>query len=113
VLGGEGGLRTARGASPIRSGYCARCSRLQGSDYAIGEESIHPDWAGGMFLLFPRTLFEGLGGFDERYFLYYEDVDICARLTLLGRRVVLCPRARVVHHASAAAIAISDICDGT
>lgn len=100
VLGSDGGIEDSarRFPSPLRI-LCKVFGGCRGGDYAVGEEPIHPDWAGGMFLLFPRALFERLGGFDERYFLYYEDVDICARLTLLGRRVVLCPQARVVHHA--------------
>lgn len=100
VLGSDGGIEDSarRFPSPLRI-LCKVFGGCRGGDYAVGEEPIHPDWAGGMFLLFPRALFERLGGFDERYFLYYEDVDICARLTLLGRRVVLCPRVRVVHHA--------------
>ena len=52
-----------------------------------------------MFLLFPRASFEALGGFDQRYHLYCEDVDICARVRLQGHDVVLCPRAKVIHHA--------------
>jgi N-acetylglucosaminyl-diphospho-decaprenol L-rhamnosyltransferase len=40
-----------------------------------------------------------LHGFDERYFLYYEDVDLCGRLCLAGLRVVVCPDSQVVHHA--------------
>jgi len=68
-------------------------------DYAIAMQPVYPDWVAGMFMLFPRNVFELLGGFDERYFLYYEDVDICARLRLLGFTSVLCPQARVVHHA--------------
>ena len=68
-------------------------------DYVIGKECFYPDWVGGMFLLFPRGIFEKLGGFDQRYFLYYEDVDLCARLRLLGYEVVVCPQARVIHHA--------------
>ena len=50
-------------------------------------------------MLFPSGIFERLGGFDERYFLYYEDVDICGRLRLQGHEVVLCPQAKVTHHA--------------
>ena len=73
--------------------------RCRGPDYAIRDAPIYPDWVGGMFMLFPRGIFEKLGGFDERYFLYYEDVDICAQLRLLGYEVVLCPQARVTHHA--------------
>jgi len=67
--------------------------------YVIQESAIFPDWVGGMFMLFPREVYEVLGGFDSHYFLYYEDVDICARLSLTGRSVVLSPNAVVVHHA--------------
>lgn len=73
--------------------------KRQNNDYAIKGESIRPDWAAGMFLLFPRAIFNALGGFDQRYFLYYEDVDICLRLRLLGYAVVVTPQAKVIHHA--------------
>jgi hypothetical protein len=78
---------------------CKAFGKCKGNDYMIKDEPIRPDWAGGMFLLFPRAIFARVGGFDQRYFLYYEDVDICARLRLLGYEVVVCPRARVIHHA--------------
>jgi GT2 family glycosyltransferase len=68
-------------------------------DYVIENEPVFPDWVGGMFMLFPRVIFEKLNGFNERYFLYYEDVDLCARLRLLRYEVIVCPTARVVHHA--------------
>jgi hypothetical protein len=68
-------------------------------DYPISGESFHPDWVAGMFMLFPRDAFAALKGFDERYFLYYEDVDLCARIKLSGKRVVLCPSAVAIHDA--------------
>lgn len=71
----------------------------KGGDYIVKDEAIFPDWVGGMFMLFRREVFENLGGFDRRYFLYYEDVDLCARLRLRGYEVALCPAAKVVHHA--------------
>ncbi len=76
---------------------CKALGRCKGSDYVIGDQTIYPDWAGGMFMLFPRSIFEILAGFDQRYFLYYEDVDLCARLRLLGYEVALCPAAKVIH----------------
>lgn len=58
-----------------------------------------PDWVAGMFMLFPRPVFEKLHGFDERYFLYYEDVDLCARLALAGYKRLVCSDVSVVHDA--------------
>ena len=71
----------------------------QKPEYSGTEGIIYPDWVGGMFMLFPREIFARLGGFDERYFLYYEDVDLCARLKLMGFRALLCTKAHVIHHA--------------
>lgn len=42
----------------------------------------------GAFLLIPRGLFETLGGFDDRFFVYFEDVDLCHRIYDAGRIVV-------------------------
>ncbi len=65
----------------------------------------HPQsvpWAAGMFMLFRKEAFDAVGGFDEGFHLYYEDVDICARLWQSGWRVVHQPSAKVVHHAQRA-----------
>jgi GT2 family glycosyltransferase len=60
------------------------------------------DWVGGMFMFFKVDTYREVRGFDQRYFMYYEDVDICARLTNMGRRVLLCQTSRVVHLAQRA-----------
>jgi GT2 family glycosyltransferase len=57
--------------------------------------------------LYRRDAFEALGGFDERYFCYFEDVDLGARLRARGGRVVLEPRAVVRHVGSASSDTIS------
>ncbi len=67
--------------------------------FAVGDEPFAVDWVGGMFMLFRADDFRRVGGFDEGFFLYYEDVDICARLWKAGRRVMACPRVRVIHDA--------------
>jgi N-acetylglucosaminyl-diphospho-decaprenol L-rhamnosyltransferase len=56
-----------------------------------------PDWVAGMFMVFLADTFSAVGGFDERYFLYYEDVDICWRLRGRGLLPCLEPTARVIH----------------
>jgi N-acetylglucosaminyl-diphospho-decaprenol L-rhamnosyltransferase len=58
-----------------------------------------PDWVGGMFMLLPKPVYQKIQGFNIRYFMYYEDVDLCARLRLNGWNVLLCPDARVTHAA--------------
>lgn len=44
-----------------------------------------------------REAFEKVGGFDEDFFLYFEEVDLCWRMRLLGNKVVLVPEAKVLH----------------
>lgn len=67
--------------------------------YALGDPPRMAPWVAGMFMLFRGTDYAGVDGFDEGFFLYYEDVDLCARLWRAGRRVMLCPAVRVVHDA--------------
>ncbi|MBU6461081.1 MAG: glycosyltransferase family 2 protein, partial [Proteobacteria bacterium] len=68
-------------------------------EYSIGSEPIYPDWIAGMFMLFRRDIYWEIGGFDERYFLYVEDVDICIRIKLINKIVMLDPRATIIHKA--------------
>lgn len=78
---------------------CKACGGCRGGDYAIGDTCVFPDWVGGMFMLCRREVYQLTRGFDEKFFLYYEDVDLCARVWLLGLDVVLVPQASVVHDA--------------
>lgn len=57
----------------------------------------HVDWISGSCLLARRDAFEAVGGFDEAYFMYAEDVDLCWRWGRAGWRVAYDPAARVVH----------------
>jgi N-acetylglucosaminyl-diphospho-decaprenol L-rhamnosyltransferase len=55
------------------------------------------DWVSGACLLVRRSAFDELGGFDEAYFMYLEDVDLCWRAWRRGWRVAYEPGGRVVH----------------
>jgi GT2 family glycosyltransferase len=65
----------------------------------VGHSVYFPDWVAGMFMLFRAETMRSVGGFDERYFLYYEDVDLCARLRDKGLVVAVCTLVSVVHSA--------------
>jgi len=69
------------------------------ADYPTDRGPSEVDWLAGMFMLFRSDAYRSVGGFDEAYFLYYEDVDICHRLHLAGATVVFEPRAKVTHDA--------------
>ena len=56
-----------------------------------------PDWIAGMFLAFRRGAYADLQGFDTRYFLYCEDVDICARARLRGMHLAMAGDVSVTH----------------
>ncbi len=68
------------------------------ADYG-GEQLAPVDWAAGMFVMFRREAFDAVRGFDERYFMYFEDADICRRLWSRGLKVLYVPAATVVHDA--------------
>jgi len=76
---------------------------LLGFDYLNGEPvaalETAPDPLGptGGAALFRREAFEAVGGFDERMFLYYEDLDLVLRLRANGARCKLVPSARGIH----------------
>lgn len=60
-------------------------------------------WVSGAVLLIPREMLTLLGGFDEHFFLYKEEEDLCLRLRGLGKSVVYDPTIAVMHHGSVVA----------
>ena len=54
-------------------------------------------WLSGSCLLVRRSAFDRIGGFDEGYFMYFEDVDLGQRLGSAGYRNIYAPSAKVVH----------------
>jgi N-acetylglucosaminyl-diphospho-decaprenol L-rhamnosyltransferase len=57
----------------------------------------YPDWVSGACLLVRRADAEAVGGLDERYFMYAEDVDFCAAIRARRRRILFTPDVVVVH----------------
>ena len=66
----------------------------------VARLTAHPrtvDWVSGACLLARRADIEAAGSFDERYFMYLEDVDLCAALRAAGRTIIFVPGSEVVH----------------
>jgi GT2 family glycosyltransferase len=66
---------------------------MRDADY---NREIEPDFISGAMMMFRREAYEKLRGFDERFFLYFEDCDITLRARALGRAIYV-PGARVTH----------------
>ncbi|GBC93005.1 N-acetylglucosaminyl-diphospho-decaprenol L-rhamnosyltransferase [bacterium HR15] len=55
------------------------------------------DWVSGAAMLVSRAVYEQLGGFDEQFFIYVEDVDLCYRAWQAGWKVLYYPEAVILH----------------
>ncbi|SMC22443.1 Glycosyltransferase, GT2 family [Desulfacinum hydrothermale DSM 13146] len=51
----------------------------------------------GACLLISKDLFEKLGGFDQSYYMYFEDIDLNLKVRCLGRKIIYCPESTVIH----------------
>jgi len=65
------------------------------------------DWISGACLLVRRKAFEQTQGFDENFFLYYEDIDLCYRIKKDGWKTAVVPQARVFHEGGASTSSLS------
>jgi N-acetylglucosaminyl-diphospho-decaprenol L-rhamnosyltransferase len=89
----RGGMHAVVGPFWKRNPWTAayRQERLEPSERPVG-------WLSGSCLLLRRSAFDQVGGFDERYFMYMEDVDLGDRLGRAGWLSVYVPTAEVLHH---------------
>lgn len=66
-------------------------------DLSGANKERQTDWISGVCLLTSKKLFLDLGGFDEKYFFYFEDIDFCLRAKRAGLRLLYQPKALVYH----------------
>jgi GT2 family glycosyltransferase len=71
-------------------------------EWSQASEPIDVDWVSGACMMVRRPAFESVGGLDERFFLYWEDADLCRRLHAAGYRTVFLPSVSAVHEGSRA-----------
>lgn len=101
ILSPAGRIEDSARTFPTPWSLLRRCTGRDAGRYSyrLDEKPIAADWVAGMFMLFQSARFRSSGGFDQGYYLYCEDIDLCARLWRAGHRVLLCPQAAVIHDA--------------
>jgi N-acetylglucosaminyl-diphospho-decaprenol L-rhamnosyltransferase len=97
----DGSMQLSAGPFPTLFGTLARLAlpRSRRKYQALSETQPQAvDWVTGCCQLVRRRCWEQLGGFDTDFFLYYEDVDLCARAAERGWRVRYEPSLAITHH---------------
>lgn len=85
--------RTSLGQTEFGKRYAAEFA-MRDFDH-MTDKSV--DWAQGSALFMRGDVWKRLGGFDDRYFMYFEDVDLCRRSRLLGYDVIYHPAVQIKH----------------
>ena len=88
-------------------GWLARLAARTGNSYwrdRAGSDPVPAAWVSGAVFLIDKTWFDDLGGFDEAFFLYKEEEELCLRLRQRGGRVLYDPSETVHHHVGAVAV---------
>lgn len=67
------------------------------NDFCSNNKMCDVGWVSGAVFCIKRQLFNKIGGFDEKFFLYYEDADICKRISDLGFKIVRSNSFKVRH----------------
>ena len=78
----------------------SRRYKMSDWDHAVAADA---DWVAGTHFLVRRAAWDAVGGFDEQFFMFVEDVDLCWRLQEAGWRVRYEPAATIVHEISGSA----------
>ena len=85
----------------VRTGVISRLLRHAIVPLPIPEKATQVDWVAGASVLMRQDMLDAIGGFDETFFLYYEETDLCHRATRAGWQVWYLPESVVVHVGSA------------
>ena len=93
---GRAELSFGRMIGPLNELRQKRIARSAAVD-TLTRRRQHPDWVSGACLLVRRADADAVGGLDERFFMYTEDVDFCAAIRARGRQILFTPDVEIVH----------------
>jgi GT2 family glycosyltransferase len=91
------GLAAERRQRRLMQGLAGNNATTVAAVANMTQQEQWPDWVSAACLMTRRADLDAIGGFDERFFMYTEDVDLCASLRARGRRVLFTPAVEVIH----------------
>ncbi len=107
LLNPDGSLQMSFGYDPtiLNEWRMKKLQRLSKENPARFSDNMKPmmkngatvDWLTGAALMVRKTVFEELGGFDDSFFMYFEDADLCRRIREKGWKIVFDPSSSLVH----------------
>ncbi|MFA5012371.1 MAG: glycosyltransferase family 2 protein [Ignavibacteria bacterium] len=84
------------------TGYDAKIRKLLSRDEIKSNSNFETDWFHGAFIFISKYNFKALKGFNEKYFMYYEDIELCYSVkNKLGLKNVCIPEVKYIHHTRA------------
>jgi GT2 family glycosyltransferase len=118
LLNPDGTIQLSYGNEPgiLGEAQSKQCRRKLESKHPHVRQSIEQkllrqqevDWLTGAAMLVRRSVFDSLGGFDEDYFMYFEDADFCTRVRKAEYKVVYFPETSLIHIGGKSVETISD-----
>lgn len=92
---------------PLRALFRVINKQMIKEQYSPEKQIVYPDWATGAVIFMSKAWFEKVKGWSENYWLYFEDVDLCKRVTNQGGKIGLIRRVSILHkHGGASRINI-------
>ena len=67
------------------------------------KQSFKTDWVLGAALFIKKEIFYKVGGFDQNFFMFFEEMDLCKRVDRLGYDIIYCPSSELKHQGGASA----------
>lgn len=93
----DGSIQDSARVFPTPSGIIGKLFTGNKGVTAFSNSPYYTDWVAGMFMGFRQDVYKAVNGFDQGYRLYYEDVDICCRISSIGYKIMVIPDLTVIH----------------
>ena len=87
----------ARVYPSIFTPFLRRLGFFKSNSYDNYNDFVQVDWISGMFMMIKSDTFKNINGFDEKFYMYYEDIDLCRRIRVNGGKILRINTEKIYH----------------